>query len=137
MKYYKQIENILMATGYIKQADRQKILNHINIARRGNKQLRDSNKLLKRENKELRQNKKVKEVNMNEKLYEELKEYCNCDLEEVENTIRYFKERLAEEKDCDYVTELQLLDEIAEYLSYLNGEKAKELLDRLNKIIGK
>lgn len=85
----------------------------------------------------LRQNKKVKEVNMNEKLYEELKEYCDWDLEEVENTIKYFKERLAEEKDHDDCTELQLLDEIAEYLSYLNGEKAKELLNRLNKIIGK
>ncbi len=53
MRYYKQIENILMTTGYIKQDDRQKILKHIDIARRGNKQLRDTNKLLKRENKEL------------------------------------------------------------------------------------
>lgn len=53
MIYYKQIENILTTTGYIKQADRQKILKHIDIARRGNKQLRDTNKLLKRENKEL------------------------------------------------------------------------------------
>lgn len=51
---------------------------------------------------------------MNDKLYEELKEYCNYDLKEVENTIQYFKNRLAGEKDYESKTneELALLDEI-------------------------
>lgn len=78
MKYYKQIENILMTTGYIKQADRQKILNHINIARRGNKQLRDTNKLLKRENKELIEN------------YNRLKEHLDRLYKKAEFNLDYF-----------------------------------------------
>ena len=51
---------------------------------------------------------------MNDKLYEELKEYCNYDLKEVENTIQYFRNRLAGEKDYESKTneELALLDEI-------------------------
>ena len=51
---------------------------------------------------------------MNDKLYEELKEYCNYDLKEVENTIQYFRNRLAEEKDYESKNnlELMLIDEI-------------------------
>lgn len=51
---------------------------------------------------------------MNDKLYEELKEYCNYDLKEVENTIQYFRNRLAKETNYESKTneELVLIDEI-------------------------
>lgn len=51
---------------------------------------------------------------MNDKLYEELKEYCNYDLKEVENTIQYFRNRLAKEIHYESKNnlELMLIDEI-------------------------
>lgn len=51
---------------------------------------------------------------MNDKLYEELKEYCNYDLKEVENTIQYFRNRLAKETHYESKNnlELMLIDEI-------------------------
>lgn len=51
---------------------------------------------------------------MNDKLYEELKEYCNYDLKEVENTIQYFRNRLAKEAHYESKNnlELMLIDEI-------------------------
>lgn len=51
---------------------------------------------------------------MNDKLYEELKEYCNYDLKEVENTIQYFRNRLAQEPHYESKNnlELMLIDEI-------------------------
>lgn len=51
---------------------------------------------------------------MNDKLYEELKEYCNYNLKEVENTIQYFRNRLAEETHYESKNnfELMLIDEI-------------------------
>lgn len=51
---------------------------------------------------------------MNDKLYEELKEYCNYDLKEVENTIQYFRNRLAKEPNYESKNnlELMLIDEI-------------------------
>lgn len=54
---------------------------------------------------------------MNNKLYEELKEYCSYNLKEVENTVQYFRNRLAQETDYESKTneELVLIDEI-EYI---------------------
>lgn len=51
---------------------------------------------------------------MNNKLYEELKEYCNYDLKEVENTIQYFRSKLAQEPHYESKNnlELMLIDEI-------------------------
>lgn len=51
---------------------------------------------------------------MNDKLYEELKECCNYDLKEVENTIQYFRNRLAQEPQYESKNnlELMLIDEI-------------------------
>lgn len=51
---------------------------------------------------------------MNDKLYEELKEYCNYDLKEVENTIQYFRNRLTKETNYESKNnlELMLIDEI-------------------------
>lgn len=53
---------------------------------------------------------------MNDKLYNELLEYCNYDLKEVENTIEYFMNRLKSEEnykgnDLNNL-ELALIDEI-------------------------
>lgn len=61
---------------------------------------------------------------MNDKLYEELKEYCNYDLKEVENTIQYFRNRLAKETNYESKNnlELMLIDEINCVLeSYYNS----------------
>lgn len=51
---------------------------------------------------------------MNDKLYEELKEYCNYNLKEVEDTIQYFRNRLAKETHYESKNnlELMLIDEI-------------------------
>jgi hypothetical protein len=51
---------------------------------------------------------------MNDKLYEKLKEHCDYDLKEVENTIQYFRNRLAQEPHYESKNnlELMLIDEI-------------------------
>lgn len=51
---------------------------------------------------------------MNEKLYEELKEYCNYDLKEVEKTIEYFKNRLVADTNynCKSHLDMAIMEEI-------------------------
>lgn len=52
---------------------------------------------------------------MNDKLYNDLLEYCNYDLKEVEETIKYFKNRLECEENYDEeesVWEKPLIEEI-------------------------
>lgn len=46
---------------------------------------------------------------MNDKLYEELKEYCNYDLKEVENTIQCFRNKLAKETNYESKNNLELM----------------------------
>lgn len=92
---------------------------------------------------------------MNDKLYEELKEYCSYDLKEIEKTIEYFKNRLNEDSNYDCKSNLDnaIIDEIDfvlgnnyDYEIELNNEEKLEiardiisnedsLFDNLNYII--
>ncbi len=71
---------------------------------------------------------------MNDKLYNDLLEYCNYDLKEVEDTIEYFKNRLQSEENYtglgDITTlEQAIIDEIDMNLECYDNYKNFNLSD--------
>lgn len=48
---------------------------------------------------------------MNDKLYNDLLEYCNYDLKEVEDTIKYFKNRLQSEENYAGLRDVTTLEQ--------------------------
>lgn len=50
-------------------------------------------------------------MTINDKLYNELLEYCSGDLDELERTIEYFKARLESDRDAELEKEIDEEDE--------------------------